>query len=129
MARSKKKRLVKNRVPSQITELETAITDVRNSRKTSPRTTRLITSGLPRMAQKVAEEATEVVIEAVRGRRAAVVNESVDLLYNLVVLWSELGIAASEIWAEMDRRQELLGMAEKLPKDDDVDGSMSVAGK
>jgi phosphoribosyl-ATP pyrophosphohydrolase len=129
MARSKKKRLVKNRVPSQITELETAITDVRNSRKTSPRTTRLITSGLPRMAQKVAEEATEVVIEAVRGRRIAVVNESVDLLYNLVVLWSELGIAASEIWTEMDRRQELLGMAEKLPKDDDVDGSMSVAGR
>jgi phosphoribosyl-ATP pyrophosphohydrolase len=129
MARSKKKRLVKNRVPSQITELETAITDVRNSRKTSPRTTRLITSGLPRMAQKVAEEATEVVIEAVRGRRTAVVNESVDLLYNLVVLWSELGIAASEIWTEMDRRQELLGMAEKLPKDDDVDGSMSVAGR
>jgi phosphoribosyl-ATP pyrophosphohydrolase len=129
MARSKKKRLVKNRVPSQITELETAITDVRNSRKTSPRTTRLITSGLPRMAQKVAEEATEVVIEAVRGRRIAVVNESVDLLYNLVVLWSELGIAASEIWAEMDRRQALLGMAEKLPKDDDVDGSMSVAGR
>jgi phosphoribosyl-ATP pyrophosphohydrolase len=129
MARSKKKRLVKNPVPSQITELETAITDVRNSRKTSPRTTRLITSGLPRMAQKVAEEATEVVIEAVRGRRTAVVNESVDLLYNLVVLWSELGIAASEIWAEMDRRQALLGMAEKLPKDDDVDGSMSVAGR
>jgi phosphoribosyl-ATP pyrophosphohydrolase len=129
MARSKKKRLVKNPVPSQITELETAITDVRNSRKTSPRTTRLITSGLPRTAQKVAEEATEVVIEAVRGRRTAVVNESVDLLYNLVVLWSELGIAASEIWAEMDRRQALLGMAEKLPKDDDVDGSMSVAGR
>jgi phosphoribosyl-ATP pyrophosphohydrolase len=129
MARSKKKRLVKNPVPSQITELETAITDVRNSRKTSPRTTRLITSGLPRMAQKVAEEATEVVIAAVRGRRTAVVNESVDLLYNLVVLWSELGIAASEIWAEMDRRQALLGMAEKLPKDDDVDGSMSVAGR
>jgi hypothetical protein len=43
------------------------------------------------MAQKLAEEATEVVIEAVRGERSAVVNESVDLLYDLVVLWSELG--------------------------------------
>ena len=52
------------------------------------------------MAQKVAEEATEVVIEAVRGRHAAVVKESVDLLYNLAVLWSELGIAASEVWAK-----------------------------
>jgi hypothetical protein len=32
------------------------------------------------------------------------------------VLWSELGIVASEVWAEIDRRQALLGMAEKLPK-------------
>jgi phosphoribosyl-ATP pyrophosphohydrolase len=129
MARSRKKKSVKNPVPSQITKLETAIAEVRSSRKPSPRTARLISSGLPRMAQKVAEEATEVVIEAVRGRRTAVVNESVDLIYNLVVLWSELGIAASEVWAEMDRRQALLGMAEKLPKDDDVEGSMSVAGQ
>jgi phosphoribosyl-ATP pyrophosphohydrolase len=61
------------------------------------------------MAQKLAEEATEVVIEAVRGERSAVINESVDLIYNLVVLWSELGITASEVWAEMDRRQRCLG--------------------
>lgn len=81
MARSKKKRSVKNSVPGQITELETAIAEVRNSRKPSPRTARLVSSGLPRMAKKVAEEATEVVIEAVRGKRTAVVKESVDLLY------------------------------------------------
>ena len=117
MAQSKKKRLSKKAVPRQVTELENAIAEVRGSRKISPRTARLVSSGLPRMAQKVAEEATEVVIEAVRGRRAAVIGESVDLIYNLAVLWSELGIAASEVWAEMDRRQELLGMAEKLPKE------------
>ena len=58
-----------------------------------------------------------MVIEALRGQRTAVVKESVDLIYNLALLWSELGIAASEIWAEMDRRQALLGTAEKLPKD------------
>ena len=79
------------------------------------------------MAQKLAEEATEVVIEAVRGERSAVINESVDLIYNLVVLWSELGITAPEVWAEMDRRQVLLGMAEKLPKEDGV-GVTSSAG-
>jgi phosphoribosyl-ATP pyrophosphohydrolase len=117
MANSKKKRPPKKAVPRQITELESAIAGVRGTQKISARTTRLIASGLPRMAQKVAEEATEVVIEAVRGRRTAVVQESVDLIYNLAVLWSELGIAASEVWAEMDRRQALLGMAEKLPKD------------
>jgi phosphoribosyl-ATP pyrophosphohydrolase len=80
------------------------------------------------MAQKLAEEATEVVIEAVRGERSAVINESVDLIYNLVVLWSELGITTPEVWAEMDRRQALLGMAEKLPKEDEV-GSTSSAGR
>jgi phosphoribosyl-ATP pyrophosphohydrolase len=117
MANSKKKRSPKKAVPRQITELESAISEVRGSRKISPRSARLIASGLPRMAQKVVEEATEVVIEAVRGRRTAVVKESVDLIYNLAVLWSELGIAASEVWAEMDRRQALLGIAEKLPKD------------
>ena len=71
-----------------------AIAGVRDGRKTSPRTARLLAAGLPRMAQKLAEEATEVVIEAVRGERSAVINESVDLIYNLVVLWSELGITA-----------------------------------
>ena len=95
--------------------------------KTSPRTARLLAGGLPRIAQKLAEEATEVVIEAVRGERAAVIHESVDLIYNLVVLWSELGITAPEVWAEMDRGQALLGMAEKLPKEDGV-GSTSSAG-
>jgi phosphoribosyl-ATP pyrophosphohydrolase len=79
------------------------------------------------MAQKMAGEATEVVIEAVRGERAEVIHESVDLIYNLTLLWSELGITAAEIWAEMDRRQALLRMAEKLPKEVGV-GSTSSAG-
>jgi phosphoribosyl-ATP pyrophosphohydrolase len=77
------------------------------------------------MAQKLAEEATEVVIEAMRGERSAVIRESVDLLYNLVVLWSELGIASPEIWGEMDRRQALFGMAEKLPKEVGVSSTSS----
>ena len=117
----------KSPVHDRILELETAIAGVREGRKTSLRTARLLAAGLPRMAQKLAEEATEVVIEAVRGERSAVIHESVDLLYNLVVLWSELGITSPEIWAEMDRRQALFGMAEKLPKEIGV-GSTSSAG-
>jgi phosphoribosyl-ATP pyrophosphohydrolase len=128
VARTKKKRPEKSHVHDRIVELETAIAGVRDGRKTSPRTARLLAAGLPRMAQKLAEEATEVVIEAVRGERSAVINESVDLIYNLVVLWSELGITTPEVWAEMDRRQALLGMAEKLPKENEV-GSTSSAGR
>ena len=61
-------------------------------------------------------KAVEVGIEAVQNNRPAVVRESADLIYNLVVLWSELGITPGEIWREMDRREELYGIAEKLPK-------------
>ena len=127
MARTKKERPANSLVHDRIVELETTIAGVRDGKKTSPRTARLLAEGLTRMAQKLAEEATEVVIDAVRGQRAAVIHESVDLLYNLVVLWSELGITAPEVWAEMDRRRALLGMAEKLPKENGV-GSMSSAG-
>jgi phosphoribosyl-ATP pyrophosphohydrolase len=68
------------------------------------------------MAQKVVEEAAEVAIDAVRAERDAVVRESADLLYNLTVLLTELDIHPSEVWHEMDRRREILGIAEKLPK-------------
>lgn len=51
------------------------------------------------------------------GQTEAVVRESADLLYNLVVLWVHAGIKPDEVWAEMRRRERLLGIAEKLPKD------------
>ena len=121
----KRKRPKESQVHDRIMELEAAIAEVRRGRKASPRTTRLVVAGLPRMAQKMAEEAMEIVIEAVRKERSGVINESVDLLYNLVVLWSELGISVSEIWAEMDRRQALFGMVEKLPKEAPADSTAS----
>ncbi len=102
----------------RLARLDGAIHAVRSGARVSPRVARLLAAGVPKMAQKVVEEAAEVAIDAVRGERAAFVNESADLLYNLVVLWSALGVTPGEIWAEMDRREAMLGMAEKLPKAD-----------
>jgi phosphoribosyl-ATP pyrophosphohydrolase len=82
----------------------------------NPRTARLLASGCAKMAQKLMEEAGEVALEAVRHRSRAVIRESADLVYHLVVLWRECGIAPDEVWAEMRRRVEMLGIAEKLPK-------------
>jgi phosphoribosyl-ATP pyrophosphohydrolase len=81
------------------------------------RTARLMRSGRSKIAKKMAEEAVEVVVDAMRGNREAVVRESADLLYHLVVLWAEAGIRPQDVWAEMDRRERLLGLAEKPPKD------------
>ena len=50
-------------------------------------------AGRAKLAKKVAEEAVEVVIDAMHGQPEAVVRESADLLYNLVVLWAMPGSA------------------------------------
>lgn len=100
----------------RLERLEAAIEEVRLGGRLSPRTRKLQLSGVPKMAQKVIEEAGEVAVEALLGNGAGLVNESVDLLYNLLVLLSGSGVTVDMLWAEMDRREIALGMAEKLPK-------------
>ena len=80
------------------------------------RTARLFQRGPSKMAKKLAEEAIEVVIDAVNGKADAVVRESADLLYNLTVLWASAGVRPEDVWREMERREDMLGIAEKLPK-------------
>jgi phosphoribosyl-ATP pyrophosphohydrolase len=80
------------------------------------RTARLFQRGPAKMAKKLAEEAIEVVIDAVNGKTDAVVRESADLLYNLTVLWAAAGVKPEDVWREMERRELMLGIAEKLPK-------------
>ena len=80
------------------------------------RTARLFQRGPTKMAKKLAEEAIEVVIDAVNGKTDAVVSESADLLYNLTVLWASAGVRPEDVWREMERREHLLGIAEKMPK-------------
>jgi phosphoribosyl-ATP pyrophosphohydrolase len=80
------------------------------------RTARLFQRGPAKMAKKLAEEAIEVVIDAVNRNPEAVVRESADLLYNLTVLWASAGVRPADVWREMERREHLLGIAEKMPK-------------
>ena len=95
----------------------------------NPRTARLLASGRAKIAQKVIEEAGEIALEAVRHRPRSVIRESADLVYHLVVLWHECGIAPDEVWAEMHRRADRLGIAEKLPKGPDRHAAAIGLGK
>jgi phosphoribosyl-ATP pyrophosphohydrolase len=81
-----------------------------------PRTARLLSSGRRKKSQKVVEEAAELALETVRKHTDAAIRESADLVYHLVVLWHECGITPAQIWAEMQRRADAIGIAEKLPK-------------
>jgi phosphoribosyl-ATP pyrophosphohydrolase len=99
-----------------ITRLYHDVLDCRLDDPSTSRTARLLRSGRSKMAKKLAEEAVEVVIDAMHGDRESVVKESTDLIYHLVVLWVAANIHPDDVWKEMERRERLLGMAEKLPK-------------
>jgi phosphoribosyl-ATP pyrophosphohydrolase len=96
--------------------LYTAVLAARDLDPATSRTARLFQRGPSKMAKKLAEEAIEVVIDAVNGDSEAVIRESADLLYNLTVLWVSAGVRPEDVWREMARREDMLGIAEKLPK-------------
>jgi phosphoribosyl-ATP pyrophosphohydrolase len=93
--------------------LHAAILAKRGADPTQSYTAKLLGRGTAKIAQKLGEEAVEAVIEAVRGDRRALVGESADLLYHLLVLWADAGIAPDEIWEELQRRQGVSGIAER----------------
>ncbi|MFQ5776098.1 MAG: phosphoribosyl-ATP diphosphatase [Kiloniellaceae bacterium] len=83
------------------------------------RTARLLRKGVAKVAQKVGEEAVETVIEGVAGDKQALGAESADLLYHLLVLWAARGLEPAAVWAALETRMGVSGVAEKAapPKD------------
>lgn len=76
-------------------------------------TARLFARGRTKIAQKLGEEAVEAVIEGVRDNPSALVGESADLLYHLLVLWAAAGISPADVAAELKRREGTTGLDEK----------------
>ena len=76
-------------------------------------TAKLFARGNTKIAQKLGEEAIEAVIEGVRGDKPALVGESADVLYHLLVLWAAAGVTPDDVAAEIERREAVSGIAEK----------------
>lgn len=69
-------------------------------------TRKLISQGIPRIAQKVGEEGVEVALAAVVGTNDDVINEVVDLLYHIFVLLMVRKIALTEVSNELQKRRK-----------------------
>jgi phosphoribosyl-ATP pyrophosphohydrolase len=76
----------------------------------------LLEAGLARVAKKLGEEAVEAVIAAVQSDRAALICESADVLYHLLVLFQASGISLEEVLAELERRTQQSGHEEKAAR-------------
>jgi phosphoribosyl-ATP pyrophosphohydrolase len=76
-------------------------------------TAKLFQRGTRKIAQKLGEEAVELVIEAVRGKHDRVISESADLMYHLLVLWADAEVNPAEVWDELAKREGISGLLEK----------------
>lgn len=83
---------------------------------------RLLSRGTEKVAQKFGEEAIECVIEAVAKHRTALIGESADVLYHLMVLWVDAGLRPEEVWSELSRREGMSGLAEKASRKQSLPG-------
>ncbi|HXT80146.1 MAG TPA: phosphoribosyl-ATP diphosphatase [Acetobacteraceae bacterium] len=77
---------------------------------------RLLSRGTAKVAQKFGEEAVECLIEAVAENRQALIAESADVLYHLLVLWVSADVTPAEVWDELKRREGISGIAEKASR-------------
>ena len=77
---------------------------------------KLTARGRAKMAQKLGEEAVETVIAAIDGDRAAVASEAADLVFHLAVLLADLDLSFADVFAELDRREGVSGLAEKAAR-------------
>ena len=82
--------------------------DVIEDRKKNPAeksyTASLLAAGLPKIAQKVGEEGTEVVVAALAQDDQRLIEEIADLTYHTLVLLSARGLTPAHINAELEKR-------------------------
>ena len=67
-------------------------------------TTELFKKGTKKIAQKVGEEATEVILEAMDGKKDLMIEESSDLLYHLLVLLADQGLSLEDVERKLMER-------------------------
>ena len=101
---------------STLERLEATIAERRSADPGSSYVASLNARGLPKIAEKIGEEATETVIAALVGSDDALVGESADLIFHLLVLLQARGLSLAQVLAELDRREGLSGLEEKVSR-------------
>ena len=94
-------------MPDTLAELQAIIHDRQQNPKPGSYTNQLFDEGISRIAQKVGEEATEVVVAALSQGRDLQIGELSDLFYHTLVLMAHQGITLDEVYAELQRRHSI----------------------
>jgi phosphoribosyl-ATP pyrophosphohydrolase len=102
--------------PAVLDRLYAVVLSRRDANPEISHSARLLARGTAKIAQKFGEEAVECLIEAVAGNADALVGESADVLYHMMVMWVNAGVRPEDVWAELQRREGVSGIAEKASR-------------
>lgn len=90
----------------EISELYNIILDRKANPKPGSYTNSLFDEGLPRIAQKVGEEGTEVIVAALSQENERLVEEIADLTYHVLVLMAAKGVTPAQVAGELEKRHK-----------------------
>lgn len=102
--------------PHTLTRLETTIAARLAADPAESYVASLKAKGLPVIAKKLGEEATETVIAALSAPDEDLVGEAADLLFHLTVLMAARGVPLARVYEELERREGTSGLAEKASR-------------
>lgn len=99
-----------------IDRLFTTIDARKNADPKQSYTAKLLSQGKLKCAKKLAEEAAETALASVAQDRTALINESADLIYHLLVLWSACGVTPDAVYSALAAREGRSGVEEKASR-------------
>lgn len=99
-----------------LADLETIVAARAKASPEESWTAKLIAAGPERAAKKLGEEAVEAVIAAVQGDKEALIAESADLLYHLLVVLLSRDVALQDVLSQLEARTARSGLAEKAAR-------------
>lgn len=105
-------------MPAKFTldSLATIVTERASASPERSYTAKLLQGGPERAAKKLGEEAVEAVIAAVQQDKKALISETADVLYHLLVVLHGADVSLSEVMAELQRRTSQTGLEEKAAR-------------
>ena len=100
-------------ITDSLQRLEAIIVARKSASADSSYVAKLNAKGLDAILKKIGEEATETILAAKSGARNAIIYETADLLFHMIVMLSQQNIALADVVAELERREGTSGIDEK----------------
>ena len=96
-----------------LTELAAVIETRKSADPESSWSAKLLSQGVEKAAEKFGEEAVEAIIAAVKRDPVNLTSEAADVLYHLLVMLAASDVKLKDVFAELERRQNVSGLTEK----------------